>query len=142
MSKVVVDLFEVIQVNHQHADAAAVAGRARHLIHQPRLKVAAVEDPGQPVAVSQLADAIHVAGILRGRGQNVGHRLQGLDVIGRNLAVPGAGAYQQADVFAKADQRQADLGMALRIARSGAAPGIARVGPIRVYVHAAAIVAG
>src|SRR5208282_1106740 len=82
VSEVVVDLLEVVQIDHEDTDAASVAGGAGDLLDQAGVEITAIEYAGKPVAVGQLTHAIDVAGILGGRGQDVGDRFQGLNIIG------------------------------------------------------------
>ena len=83
VSEIVVDLLEVIEIDHQNADASAIAGGTGDLIDQAGVKIAAIEYSGESVTICELTNPVHIAGVLRGRGQNVGHGFERLNVIGK-----------------------------------------------------------
>ena len=113
--EVVVDLLEVIQIDHQDADAAAIAGGAGDLFDQAGVEIAAIEDAGESVAIGELAHAIDVAGVLGGGGQDVGNGFQGLNVIGQERFALGGDTDQESEIFSEGDQRKADLFAAVAV---------------------------
>ncbi len=140
--ELVVDLLEVIEIDHEDADAAAIAGGAGDLIDQAGLEIAAIEYPGESVAICELTNPVDIAGVLGRRGQNVGDGFERLNVIGEECFVLRADTDQQSDIFAKGDQRQADLLAAGGEAASRALRGIAAIRIVRSHARGAGVALG
>src|SRR5216684_5496916 len=80
MTEVVVELFEVIDIDHDDGHAALKAAGAFQLFADAHLETAAVVNAGESVDVGKLLDALEIIGVLDGGRADVGHRLQGLNV--------------------------------------------------------------
>src|SRR3981081_1714730 len=105
--ELVVQLFEFINVNHDHRKRCAIAVRAFQFFCDTQFKESAVEDAGESVKISELFRPLEMASILDGGGANVCHRLQRLNVSSIKGVSFGAVKRKHSKLFAVEDQRHA-----------------------------------
>src|SRR6202030_145921 len=80
VSELVVKPLELVNVGHDDSHAGSVTAGALNLFHETQFEKAPVENTGEAIEVGQLLYALDVVGVLNGRGADVGHRFQRLQI--------------------------------------------------------------
>ena len=118
----VVDVLEVVDVEHQHGERHVRAARLLQRLQQPLVEDAVVEEAGERVRASLMLEPRSPLGVVERKRGRVAEALRDLELhLGEGNGVAFAVDVQRALDLAARDERDADQGLGLhRRARNGA----------------------
>ena len=109
MAELVIQLFELVDVEHDDGHGPVIALDALELFHDTNFKVAPIEHAREAIDIGHLANFFEVVCVLNRVGGDIGDRFQGSDVGPFKRVLAGALQRQHADQLAERNQRNANF---------------------------------
>src|SRR5437868_3316684 len=120
MAELVIQLLEVVDIEHHDGYLRAIAVGALHLFRDTQLEEATVEDAGQAVKVIELPRFFEVAGVEDSAGADVCHCFERGKIIRSECVRLRAFEHQRSQFFAEEEQWHADLRFRKKTGSAGA----------------------